>query len=244
MVADFSGLAADWVVVPRIVDESVLVAAVRRCAVESEHDLLNQSRYQRWRAALPDPSSVPSSIAFGNAVEFVKFAQEHGVNCLDAQERKKVVSMSFLSDRQVLEVLEVFVAETDGPHSMRRYRLWREARVDAGTPTPSVQAIKERFGSWANALPDSAEKAEAAHCLTARARWERFAEEVEVVEAEIGLSPRAKAWDRLRVERPDLELHSAKSIMFRKSMPWAEFVAPDRSWPERIDEIIADAEAA
>lgn len=68
----------------------------------------------------------------------------------------------------------------------------------------------------------------------------RIAREIEVVEAETGVSPlEIGDWRALRSERPDLGLYAANSVVRFRIMPWRDLVASDRSWPSDIDGWVA-----
>ena len=219
------------------IENAVLVAALKRCLSESGWETLNQGRYARWRASLPDRRTVPGPLAFGNAVEFEEFCQSHGVPCLPAQKKVESVARYFGSTRELRRVVERFLAESED-HAGDAYDAWRAELVATGESVPTSATLRARLGGWSEIVGGESNH-QARHQLSLREKLERVAEKVAIVEAEIGPSPTGRLWNELRSERPDLGLHQHGTIQNYRWMPWKELVSPKRTWPENLDALEA-----
>lgn len=134
--------------------DEVLVKALERCLAESGETELNQHRYGKWHESLPNRRDVPNQLAFGNAAEFVKFSKANGFPAIKAVKHSDVIPRVFMSNSQLLAVVQRFVSET-GSTSYSAFLGWRVERVEEGEAIPSAVTIAKRFVGWSNALPVS-----------------------------------------------------------------------------------------
>ena len=98
---------------------------------------------------------------------------------------------------------------------------------------PSADTIYARLGNWRGLGVFGS-----ARPLGGLERLQRIAAEVELVEREVGPSPFIRQWDEFRASRPELGLYHSVSLRALWLMWWQEWVDPDRTWPDNLEDLL------
>lgn len=194
--------------------EAKIEAALQTCLATSPNDAITLDEYRWWRAALTDPSSVPTALRIGRtAAAFAEACDRAEVpyNQAAFKHAARTNQRRRWTETEIADALQSCATDLERTPTIPDYKAWRLTLEQADT-VPSAHLIQQR--GWARNIQRAG--------LSRRT----FLGDDEMLErlrhALVDLSPPVtqSKYDRYRSTKPELGLPSSSTLMRRTGMKW------------------------